>query len=416
MKYKYCYILTFLCVYQLFSQEVLLLDYNPTNNTLHRSINSEKVKAGKKYTLKLRAINSAHVSVLSKITISEFVSEIPEVLAAILPGISDNTIFNIFGVTENGQRKAFLNALKSYNELELLRKTSDALYIATKFSPNPEQAMAKRDALKISLHLKSLDELAIKITQYTYFITALLESYSNQLKILALEDPNHTIILTEYATLKRIETKLTQVDYANKLRFIQNSLKATSHIEIDTFKAKKDIIDVELKLYDSFTKTTFYSNTISFKTYQNFSLDFSTGFFYSNIVATKYYLSPKDEHTNYVLKDKVDKNDVSIGALGHVTYKFTSNFSGGIALGASISPFDDKLRFLLGPSFIFGNQKQLSLTFGLALAQVNQLSDAILKDETGYFLPSELTEISTVKKVDTGLFFGISYNLTNKKK
>ncbi len=205
------------------------------------------------------------------------------------------------------------------------------------------------------------------------------------------------------------------MDYAYLLNFIEASQQAVSSLPIAGFTATGDVVDVALQIVDTYTNRTLLEETLSFATYKNFSFDFSTGFFYNNLVAREYYLTENEQGKLYIQEENKSKTDISIGALGHFTYKFLPDWRGGIALGAAISPFDGNLRYLLGPTLIWGGQKQVSLTFGLALAQMDELSSAVLHDETGMYLPQNFGNIPTINKLQKGFFIGITYNLTNRK-
>ncbi|MGB3774403.1 MAG: hypothetical protein WA951_04030, partial [Leeuwenhoekiella sp.] len=207
------------------------------------------------------------------------------------------------------------------------------------------------------------------------------------------------------------------IDYAYLLNFMEASQQASPEITIAQIIASDDVIDLDLQLVDTYIKSTLLDEQLSFATYKNFSFDFSTGFFYNTLVEPEYYLVQDVDDDNGLRIQEEDKSnsDISIGALGHFTYKFLPEWRGGMALGIAISPLDGKLRYLLGPTIIWGGQKQVSLTMGLALAQMDELSGAVRREDEGVYLPEGYASIPTRNTLKSGFFIGISYNLTNRK-
>jgi hypothetical protein len=421
MEFKLFCLLSILFGYNSYSQEILVI-YDIETQTFKVSNKNYKVKNGKNYNVKLININSAHISTVSTITMSEYVSDIPEILKPIYTGLADNNISGIISIDEANHNKSFKIALEHFKYLEEIKSITRKFYDSTNYNLNITEKKIREEAIKVEKTLNQLentgklDDIVLKIEEYSSFIKAITEIYTKQIEGLTFSDPNYNLVVYEYSILKLIHSKIESNDYLNQIVFVKKSLEAEKSLLVKTFQAGKDVVDLDLKIYDNYLKDTIYSKTLSFKTYNNFSFDFSTGIFYSNLVENKYFISPRTENINNVVIENIDNVDISIGALGHFTYKFSPNFGAGLALGASVSPFDGNIRYLLGPTFLVGHQKQVSLSLGLALAHLDQLSDSVQNDEFGFFIPSDVSEIKTIKKVDTGFFVSLTYNLTKKKK
>jgi len=411
---KRSWLLSLLCTCAIHSQQRIELSYGPDTGTITFPLEGPKVKASMEYTLVLTGINSAHIGVISELHSKEFVSGIPDLLGPILPGIRDNSIFGTLETESGGERRAFLNAIRSYQRLERLRELGDALYGETRFAPDTAKAWARYDQLFEELEPSSLDELALDIEQAEYYAQALLQSYSEQIGTMKISDSLQHGLLHEYSVLRRITDRMERHDYPGTLDFIWRSLSATDSIYIGRFRAEGDVVDLELGLIDTYTGETLYEGTLSFETHGNFSFDFSTGFFYTDLVDHKYYPITGNGGFDQLLREDQGKIDLSIGALAHLAYKISPRFAAGIALGSSLSPLDGNLRYLLGPSLTIGHQKQFSVSFGCALARLDRISDGVPRDADGHYLPTG-EPIRMTKKTVAGLFIGATYNLNRKR-
>jgi len=301
-----------------------------------------------------------------------------------------------------------------FRKLESVRELADALYLDTRFAPDTALAKVRTDRLLGEVQLGPLDALAPKIERAKFFVQALLRSHSAQIETPRPTDSQLAPLLTQYAELEWMAQTMDRSDYAKALDFIKKSHTAKGSLPIGRFRAERDAVDLKLQLTDTYTGESLYDGTLSFRTYANFSFDFSTGFFYSNLGDHVYYTGPRNAESVRLLREDVGEMDLSVGALAHYVYKFSPGFGAGIALGASISPFDGIMRYLLGPSFTIGHRKLFSLSLGLAVARLERLSDGVPGDGEGHYLP--LGEpVTMVKKVDSGFFVGMTYNLNRRK-
>lgn len=413
---KRYWLLSLLCTCTIHSQQRIELAYVPETGTITFPGEGPNVKVPMEYILVLTGINSAHIGVVSELHSREFVSAIPELLVPLFPGIRDNSVFGSLETDPGEQERPFIHAIRSFQRLERLKELGDALYRETRFAPDTANAQARHDQLLEELRLGSLDELALNLEQTQFYTQALLQSYSVQIDSLKISDSDslrHKLVY-EYSILRGIQDRMEQHDYPGILDFIRRSLSATDSLYVGEFTAKGDVVDLELELMDTYTGESLYKGTLSFGTHGNFSFDFSTGFFYTNLVDHRYYTIPGNAGFDHVLREDHGEMDLSIGALAHFVYKLSPRFAVGIALGTSLSPMDGNLRYLLGPSFTIGYQKQFSISLGYALARLDRLSDGVPKDPDGHFLPTG-EPIRIVKKTDIGFFIGITYNLNRKR-
>lgn len=395
-----------------FSQERIELRFDPGEGRVEAS--RLKVRHGHVHTLDLTGINSAHTALSWELGSYEFVSPIPEMLVPLIPGFVDDAVFG-FPESEKGEReRPYRQALRSFNALERLRVQGDSLFRATQYSPDTALAKAMGDRLLEELQLGSFDRLALEIERTRYYMEALLQAYGVQVESLGPGDPQAQALLLEYADLKRMRDRLATGDHAKALDFMLRSRTATSHLSLGGFRAEKDVVDLQLQVLDTYTGETPYRGTVSFVTYGHFSFDFSTGLFLSDVVERRYYRVPGAGDTDRILREDTDPIDISMGALAHLLYKVSPTFGAGLALGASLSPLDGHLRYLMGPSFMLGGQKLFSLGFGLSLARMDRLSPGVARDTEGPYLPKG-EPIRTLKKMEAGFFAGISYNLSRKR-
>ncbi|HEA31043.1 MAG TPA: hypothetical protein ENH91_13805 [Leeuwenhoekiella sp.] len=412
-------IATFFCLLPYFTsaQETIEIRYNADDNSLGLAKLPKKVKHNTTYTLVLKQINSAHVAPFTAVTTSRFVSDIPAILRSIYVGIPDDAVgMNPLGELPT-KRVIYLKATNYYRDLANIQRISDDLYLQTRFDPKIEVAKAKKQELFQALGVNSIQEAYAQAVLAKKYLASIQEVYSAQLVNLNIQAIHATEFLEEYATIKSYNESTAGIDYAYLLNFIEESQEASSSLPVASFTATGDVVDVDLEMVDTYTTTKLLKQTLSFATYDNFSFDFSTGFFYNNLVEPEYYLNLTENENGrlYIQEENKSNTDISIGALGHFTYKFLPEWRGGIALGAAISPFDGNLRYLIGPSIIWGGQKQASLTFGLALAQMDELSGAVLSDDQGTYLLEDPGAVPTINKLQSGFFIGLTYNLTNRK-
>ena len=395
-------------------EEIMGIRYDPIKKSFLLEDVPKNVKAHKTYVLMLTNINSAHIDVVSEWSAYNYIVDLPDLLKPIFIGIPNNNVMGKFEMHSNGgNTKLFLDALNHYDKLQKIGTAGNDYYEKTKFHPIPGDTLPLYE-LKKTLKVSTVEDIANQLVMSEQFITSVLVSYQNAIATIAIADPLLSVIHSEYATLINIKKRIDSGAFQKALDFLIRSEHAEDELYVTTFTALKDITEVHLQIVNTYTGSTLFDGDLHFKTYHDWSFDFTTGFFVSNLVEKQYYKEERDEESQYIREENAEKVDLSIGALGHLSYKFSPELMAGISIGASLSPFDGKLRYLTGASILFGERKYLALNIGVAFAKMKTLPDRN-KSQDDYIQPNDVPSISTVERIKTGLYVGLTYNFINKK-
>lgn len=395
--------------------QVIEIPYDATINSFSFEKLPKKLKSNSEYVLVLSHVNSAHVSIISQLKAYSYISELPDILKPIFTGIPDNNAMGKFEIAQDHKTtRLFLTAMNHYDKLQKIRTTANALYEKTKFNPMPGDTLPIYH-LKNELGVSSVKEIANQLLMSEHFIWSAIRSYNYNFDQIDVSEPRLEILHAEYATLITIQERIDQGAYRRALDFLIQSQYAEDTIIVDHFTASKDGIAVTLQVINTYTNTTIFEGELDFKIYNSWSFDFTSGFFYSSLVERQYYFESRDAAINNILEEEKNDIDISIGALGHFSYKFSPKIMAGISVGATLSPFDGQLRYLTGASFLFGEQKFIAVNAGIAFAKMPVLSGAISHDQNGYYQSKDLSAINTVKRITSGFYLGLTYNFINKK-
>tara|TARA_R110000868_G_scaffold45485_3_gene151031 strand:+ start:9508 stop:10833 length:1326 start_codon:yes stop_codon:yes gene_type:complete len=392
------------------------------NNHSHKTfICNYEIKKGESYVLIIEGINTAVVKETIEFKPFMISSDTPEIIKPFFLGISNSSeidygigIASVATTSTNADLDPLYdNAVLYYNLLVSLKNNSNELYSSSVFETNKKKADSLIQPTLDLFDADDLDDLNSKINISETYIKSI-----NELFKIRLDKASNvsTAIIEKFARLTKISKDLSDKDFTKYSNFIFASTKAENQTKPEVFIAKNDGLDIDITLINTYSKDTITKKTIDFYSKGNFSFDFSSGFFYTNEIEKSYYLEKRDSLTTNIIEEKNRDFDISFGALGHFSYKFSSTFKAGISMGASLSPLDGKTRYLIGSSFIFGRNRQLSFNSGLSLVKLKVLSGSINENEIGKYVDASVTSIPTFEKVQSGLFFGFSYNLTSKKK
>lgn len=391
------------------------IDFDPRTSSISLR-DSSGLEAGENYQLKIYNVNPAYIHDHTWVRSFRYISPIPEILEPILPGISGSDIFDHFDIRPTGQREFFLKSLRYFNELEVIRSASDELYSRTRYYPDPIYAHEVLQRIHATFDTTNMQYIVGHVAYYVDYIIASEKIYANNIEKVTLMTPDADVVIREKSRLSRIAKKVESIDYIHLLEYIVQSTMAEEFLLTDVFKAEKDITEVRLALYDSYAKDTIFTGTINFDTHRQWSFDFSTGLFYTNLYEKNFYLAARNDEVNDILEEGEFKGDMSVGAMAHLTYKIKPNFRLGPAVGASLSPFDGKIRYLLGFGALIGREKVFGINAGVSIGQVEVLSRAVGYDGFGPYLPLNESKIPTYKKTTAGMFLGVTYNFTRQKK
>ncbi|PQJ81307.1 hypothetical protein [Polaribacter glomeratus] len=407
---------------------------NEKGTEFKKNKKAREIIKGKAYNIILNGINTATIKSKAELKPFRIVSNIPEILKPLLVGIANNDI-DLKNIDSNVKQYPFIKndslTDDSINEEEVLEKLFDSvknevtnlemlkektinLYIKTKY--NPDNKAAKEVLASLSEPFnnpKNKKEFIKNVSASVYYINAVTNVFKVYLE--KKKQPSFKIVFL-YSYLQEINSQVDKKEYIKAVNFIYNSTKAKDKISLESFTAKPGGLDVQINLINSFTKDTIKTQTIDFYTKGNWNLDFTTGFFFADKVDQGYYIEKRDTLINNIRKEKSRNGDVSIGALGHISYKFTSCFKGGFNLGASVSPFDAKTRYFFGLSAILGTKSQLAFNAGASFTKINELSKAVKQDAIGHYVSASVTEVPTFARIRSGFYFAITYNIVSKKK
>ncbi|WP_108807545.1 hypothetical protein [Aquimarina spinulae] len=431
------YLLLFLFLSNIISAQTITINYDSNNEKFEIKECKNKNKSsckkgdlviGDEYNVILTGINTAVIKTTLEVKPFNIDSSIPAIIQPLFPGISSSgqlsfgaglvsvavgSLFNDVDVLAD-------KALGYYNVLDEIKEKSNELYRNSKFTIKHGEARTKFTAIctRINSGLTDKEKIKIlnkKIIEYQNYISTTKEIMDKKFETTP-NPPNS--ILEKYITIVLMSKVVSSTDFTKYSNFIYNSLTAKNQTDPRNFTVKSDGSDLKIVLENTYVNDTIGKKTFDFYTKGNFSFDFSTGFFYSNEVEQSYFLEGREGDTlkTNILREPKRNFDISFGALGHLSYKFSSRIKGGISMGASLSPIDGKTRYLLGGSLIFGREKQLALNAGISLVKIKVLSDSISQDEIGKYVDASVTSVPTYEKTQSGFYFGVTYNLTAKKK
>jgi len=410
-------------------------------------IDDNNIRSGKSYMLEFNNINTSFMQIKIEGKSYSLISNIPDVLKPIFPGISNisdllkNKTLQEMKIDSANIRNSYdaiyLNVKIEEEKLNTLKNEFSSLYNYASKTENYN----KTDSI-ITKAINSLDtifkvfkiknnsiiqddikkkfpDLKNEISKSINYIIASSEFFKNRIEKARTADiVYYSKLLEYYSDLLRKSNDLQKTNYMNFFQFITKAMTMSNTYEYKkAVSSKKDILDVKVIIINSVTKDTILKEVLTFRTYNGgLKFDFSTGFFYNNIIEKQYFTKKRNDTINNVLEENGDNFDISIGGLMHFSYQFSGNFRGGISTGLAVSPLDGKTRYLFGFSGLIGKEKLFGFNIGAAVSRINVLSGSVMEDSEGFFVPSSVTSTPTSKKTEWGFFFGLTYNLTRQKK
>ena len=378
------------------------------------------------YNVIISGINTAITKTIFKAKPFSVVSATPTIIQPILPGISNSGQLDVKNnFARNSPFKDLIafsdEALDKYNLLIGLKKISNTLYKNTIFKIKNGQAITdfNNACSDFKINLGNIEDNRIQlnytIAKHQHYIHSVKEIFTKRLE----NEKNVPIeIIERFSEVLLMAEAVSKDNFTKYANFLYQSISAKGQTIKKPFIAKGDGVDLNITLLNTYVNDTIANKTIDFYTKGNFSFDFSSGFFYSNKIQQSYYLQLRanDVTKKDIIEEPIRDFDISVGALGHFSYKFTSKFKAGISMGASLSPLDGKTRYLLGGSFIFGRKKQVAVNTGISFVKANVLSDAVSSDAAGNYVNATVTAVPTFEKIKNSFFIGLTYNLTSTKK
>lgn len=346
-------------------------------------------------------------------------SQLPEVLKPVIPMVSTSVV-EIPSFPEMPVRAEVFNldwylkkADNIYNNLLTLQAKTQVAYMFLNENWQDtakciEKGQKVKDLLAAEFEIANSSGLESKVKKDIIEFNAISDAL---LTLLAkrLEQPDSlqtdSLLLAKYIPLKIADNyvKTNSGNFVKSIKLLNAMSVCKNHFVSSPYYLKGDFTQLNVKLL----KNNYYNASDTLLKEQKmlysrnyFKFDFSAGFFGNTLINQDYYV---DTLANEIRTENNIKQDISIGALLHFKYVATSWFKISPSVGAGLSPFDGKTRYLAGASLIFGRRNEVAFSGGVAIAKLRTLSGAISNPFYG-------TEANTYEKWESGLFAGISYS------
>jgi hypothetical protein len=210
-----------------------------------------------------------------------------------------------------------------------------------------------------------------------------------------------------------LSAKLNAVEVYN--RELQDPLIYT--YVSDPIQGMGDFLEFEVTIQPK----TVYKEVLSKTQSRNFKYSeyLRGGIRYDFSVGTVFDFINKDEEfenrDGVIKKISQNKYKPTLATMFHVSLRSSSNWSGGVSLGASLNVMDFDINSLfIGPSLLVGKKDKVIFTSGISFRNTKQLERGY-KDGLSIDPRINIDDLMT-SNFRLGVFFGISYNLTNKQK
>ncbi|MDN3205644.1 hypothetical protein [Algoriphagus sediminis] len=410
MRYLILLSLLFIITLNSFAQQTIKLEYDKASNSIKKLKNSErKLKSDNNYLIQLGKINSAHVQIYLDQKPYNLVSNRPSQLAVL--GLPDTNELS-YKMKENFdsvELDSFEEALEFLNRLLLV---SFQIYEETKFSPSNEMvSQLVRDKFGTSdpkVILKRTSNYKLTLSTIVNKTELWLNSRINSGQI------NERYLETSIEN-EKIKEFLAKNDFEGIAKFITESLDAKDFVQSKGFTAKKDGIDLNISVIDTYKKDTVYKGNIEFVNYGKWSFDFSTGFMFSGLTDKQYYLGDSTQGKREVFEEDAPDWNVVIAGFAHLTYKLSGFLSVGPQIGIGVSIFDERVNYAAGLGFLLGRKGKISINGGVSFGKVKELSGSVEQLDGRLFVPAASTAAPTFNKFDAQPYFALTYNLAKKK-
>lgn len=302
----------------------------------------------------------------------------------------------------------------------------------------------------LGVHFKKWPEHSIKNAELQAQVLELSETVFNQtiekseiLKIRSLLEENELWVIYINNIITRDITSLSSIDLYSKFIAKRGLLKQNSsnyvqailtfhgiinpintvnieYLQGDKFTVKGDLTNIKYAIQNKLTSDTLAIGSLQLPTYDYWTFDFSTGFYWNKLTNDSFTLSQYNVDSTSITfqKDYGKSSDIAFGGQLNLTYMASGHLGIGINTGAAVSLYDGSTKYLLGGHIKIGSRNQLMLSGGITIGKVKRVSDVIMsdpifrQDNNTIIVPSRFTELKLVDKVETSIFIGLSYNLS----
>ncbi|WP_299250388.1 hypothetical protein [uncultured Cytophaga sp.] len=443
-------LVTFSFLNESYSQTPIILNFDKTNNKLNLSnANADELIRNRKknhteYIFKITNINTAyHIININPKAVNRS-NDIPDILKAIMPGITGNEELIpspnrgfMKGLTGGSTIEDQINAIfesanESYKKLSMTLTESKALinYVNSNWDDVTICKVKGHEALeKLCGHYgvtylynnpeKNIEQLKDSINASSSNFISRYEVFSQIISKI----PTNIALTKEFLdnstkfSIEYTNVKANKEVFIKCIAYIKTVINANDYVETKPFKVTSDYVTLTTTMIKNTPLSTDASQDTILKSNQFFyashdwDFSFSTGFFYNTLYNRDYYLT--NDSIRQIKQENGLKFDIAIGALGHISYRFTSRAKAGFCLGVALSPLDSKTRYLLGCSYIRGRKNQLAISAGIATSKVKTLSQTVSDNgkDPRDTLPTGISSVPTYDKWQLGFFFGLTYNL-----
>lgn len=182
-----------------------------------------------------------------------------------------------------------------------------------------------------------------------------------------------------------------------------------------------DLVNLKITVKDNEGKVV-STVPLSYYNRAGYKIDFSTGFFYTNLEDQEYKAVNKFSSappytsidTVFQIKQKEKgKGKIAIGVLAHYYPRWFKYFNIAASCGFSYQAENRIVNFLTGLSVLCGNQQRFIISGGASFGKVKALDTNFYEKDKDYHksVLNEKTEIPVTERLKSSLFFGVSYNL-----
>ena len=250
-------------------------------------------------------------------------------------------------------------------------------------------------------------QTALKVIEHE--ITGTLEKFD--------DDILNSKLIEKYVRLKGLNDDLNIKKLQEQFKYVSAVATAKdSHTSSKKYYLRRDLLDVQITVQDAYSKDTLQFDSIPVYSKGTWKprIRFSTGLFYNEVVEQSYFLGEANEETGtrLVLEEESESFDVAVGAQIHLGLMTTAWSDINFNLGIATSPLDGKTRYLIGGGFLTGFQRKFGFSMGVAFSRINVLSNAVVNG----MVPMSTETVPTAAQIESGVFFGLTYNLSRTAK
>jgi len=406
-----------------FAQKLIVAEFDKDNCRLV-GLDSNQFKKGNSYIIRVEKINRVFIDTEYKTGSVNLIQKIPESL---------KPYFNF-------QVLGSLNSLNVGGDSAIVRSIDSIYQISidniSKISELHNKLLDEKNKCQSNLFdcgfdLKSMSGIIKNIfngintsdfeneilTKYFYSksVLVLLGNYLDNIQ------PGNQIFHSLIEKKSKLEALLLRFSEKNMYKDIEffNDLKGIKDdIQIGPINIVKDLFVLELDLIDKLTGDTLCKINEKIYPKNEISLNFSSGLYLNNLTNSQYYLSRRNDETNFIFEENTWGNDIVAGALLNLNFLSISKINTmlNLNIGASISIFTGKPKFLTGTGLVIGNPEKIAINFGYIWGAKINLSNSVLFDGSAPFISSSISKIPTYTNIERGGYLGFSYFIFSAEK